>query len=115
MSRPQTDPRVMYKRSLKLLRGALKQLEGASGVGMVARDIEAAISLATTLNKFARLADEDDVMRMRQLKNMTDEQLKAAEEQLARKVRSEAAKEAALNKEFPDEPSPADEDEPPGG
>lgn len=105
----------MYKRSLKLLRVALKQLEAASGAGMVARDIEAAISLATTLNKFARLADEDDVMRMRQLKNMTDEQLKAAEEQLARKVRSEAAKEAALNKEFPDEPSPADEDEPPGG
>jgi hypothetical protein len=106
MSRPQSDPKVMFKRSLKLLRKSLIGLEKQADMkeGLSARDLEAAISLATTLNKFARLQDEDDVLRLRQVKGMSDEQLEATEKELARKVRSEAAKDAALNKEFPDEP-----------
>jgi hypothetical protein len=43
------------------------------------------------------------------VKGMSDEQLAEAERQLARKVRSEAAKDARLNQELPDEPAETDD------
>jgi hypothetical protein len=95
MSRSLSDPTYLFAKSIRLLGRALLEIQARakSDDGLTARDAESLVSISNALAKFSRMSQEDEVRRLREVKNMSDEQLAAAEAKLARKVHGEAVRE----------------------